>query len=95
MSDRNVSGIEPARPFWIKACSTDLQLNRLVCISIPSGLNNFSQLMNERLAAQVLSQVSRLSGADRDIKETFHQHASLRYSWLVPFTQSTSMNGVM
>lgn len=37
--------------FWIKVCSADLKLNHLVCISIPSGLNNFSQLMNERFAA--------------------------------------------
>lgn len=37
--------------FWIKVCPADLKLNHLVCISIPSGLNNFSQLMNERFAA--------------------------------------------
>lgn len=40
-----------AMAFWIKAWSTDLQLNHHVCISIPSGLNNLSQLMNERFGA--------------------------------------------
>lgn len=42
------SGMEAV---WIKACFADQQLNHPVCISIPSGLNNFSQLMNERFAA--------------------------------------------
>lgn len=64
---------------WKADRPADLQLNRRVCISIPSGLSGFSQLRRGIWC------FPEIPGAEGDRKETSQQQESWRHSPVIPF----------
>lgn len=64
---------------WKADRPADLQLNRRVCISIPSGLSGFSQLRRGIWC------FPEIPDAEGDRKETSQQQESWRHSRVIPF----------